>query len=106
MLDACAPGSPSLVTTPTLFIMRNRYSSYAHEVEALSAAFSMLAALQPDEVAEEGVQVGRGTGPGAGHRARNAFQVRDAVHMCAGGAGMEWHAYVSYSGQFWVNLAS
>ncbi|PNW79644.1 hypothetical protein CHLRE_08g361250v5 [Chlamydomonas reinhardtii] len=54
---ACAPGSPTLVTTPTLFVLRDRHSNYAHEMEVVSMAFSFLAALEPRDVAEQGVQV-------------------------------------------------
>eukprot|EP00198_Chlamydomonas_reinhardtii_P006753 XP_001696089.1 predicted protein [Chlamydomonas reinhardtii] len=32
---ACAPGSPTLVTTPTLFVLRDRHSNYAHEMEVV-----------------------------------------------------------------------
>ncbi|KAG2443432.1 hypothetical protein HXX76_001790 [Chlamydomonas incerta] len=54
---ACAPGSPTLVTTPTLFVLRDRHANYAHEMEVVSMAFSFLAALEPRDVAERGVQV-------------------------------------------------
>ncbi|KAG2443248.1 hypothetical protein HYH02_009321 [Chlamydomonas schloesseri] len=54
---ACAPGSPSRVTTPTLFVLRDRHANYAHELEVVSMAFSFLAALEPRDVAEQGVQV-------------------------------------------------
>ncbi|KAG2497506.1 hypothetical protein HYH03_004658 [Edaphochlamys debaryana] len=54
---ACAPGSPNLVTTPTLFVMRDRHANYAHEMEVLSMVFSFLAALEPKDVAEQGMQV-------------------------------------------------
>ncbi|PNW74189.1 hypothetical protein CHLRE_13g588750v5 [Chlamydomonas reinhardtii] len=54
---ACTPGSPTLVTTPTLFVLRDRHANYAHEMEVVSMAFSFLAALEPRDVAEQGVQV-------------------------------------------------
>ncbi|KAG2497283.1 hypothetical protein HYH03_004867 [Edaphochlamys debaryana] len=55
--DACAEGSKKLVTTPTLFVMRDRHANYAHEMEVVSMAFSFLAAIEPKDVAEKGVQV-------------------------------------------------
>ncbi|EFJ43783.1 hypothetical protein VOLCADRAFT_106623 [Volvox carteri f. nagariensis] len=53
----CASGSKSLVTTPTLFVMRDRHANYAHEMETVSMAFSFLAALEPADVAQRGIQV-------------------------------------------------
>ncbi|GFR49172.1 hypothetical protein Agub_g11194 [Astrephomene gubernaculifera] len=55
--NACAPGSPRLVTTPTLFVMRDRHANYAHELEVVSMVFSFLAALEPQDVAKRGIQV-------------------------------------------------
>ncbi|PNH01269.1 hypothetical protein TSOC_012858 [Tetrabaena socialis] len=55
--DSCAPGSPLLVTAPTLFVMRDRHANYAHEMEVVSMAFSFLAALEAKDVSEQGMQV-------------------------------------------------
>ncbi|GIL61229.1 hypothetical protein Vafri_15640 [Volvox africanus] len=57
VFQACSPNSSTLVTTPTMFVMRGRDTSYAHEVEVVSMAFSFLAALDPKDVAMHGVQV-------------------------------------------------
>ncbi|GLC75659.1 hypothetical protein PLESTF_001671000 [Pleodorina starrii] len=54
---ACAPNSSSLVTTPTLFLLRDRHANHAAELESLSAVFSFLAALEPQDVAAHGLQV-------------------------------------------------
>ncbi|KXZ45042.1 hypothetical protein GPECTOR_59g650 [Gonium pectorale] len=54
---ACAPGSPTLVTTPTLFVLRDRHANYAHEMEVASMAFAFLAALEPHDIMQQGVQV-------------------------------------------------
>ncbi|GIL54570.1 hypothetical protein Vafri_10320 [Volvox africanus] len=54
---ACASGSKTLVTTPTMFVMRDRHANYAHEMEVVSMAFSFLAAVEPADVAAQGVQV-------------------------------------------------
>lgn len=35
---ACTPGSPTLVTTPTLFVLRDRHANYAHEMEVRQSA--------------------------------------------------------------------
>ncbi|GIL80066.1 hypothetical protein Vretimale_12885 [Volvox reticuliferus] len=54
---ACASSSKTVVTTPTLFVMRDRHANYAHEMEVVSMAFSFLAAVEPADVAAQGVQV-------------------------------------------------
>lgn len=71
MARFCAAGSPTLVTTPTLFVMRDRHANYAHEMEVVSMAFSFLAAVEPEDVAGQGLQVSgswqdRGLLPGKG----------------------------------------
>jgi hypothetical protein len=83
---ACAPDSPTLVTTPTLFVMRDRHANYAAEVELLSAAFSFLAALNPAEVAARGIQVGAGSAGALGfaivHIERVRVDTGDAGEGC------------------------
>lgn len=55
--QACDPSSDSVEETPTLFVMRDRHANYAHDMEVLSMAFSMLAALNPTDVKTRGIQV-------------------------------------------------
>lgn len=56
--ETCGAGSSKLVTTPTMFVMRDRHANYAHEMEVVSVAFAFLSALELPEVQEHGIQVG------------------------------------------------